>query len=262
MAQIIENSFPFKIYEATNAASTDAHVYLGKASVAGINGSDTDFFPQLADQNCFTTFVFASIVGGKCVRVDPATEEDPYIYVDSRWYDFRPCGVETSNPEEWPANSIISSVDYVEATGDTVVFFRNLETDGSIVIEIGDFVWSDQGPQGDLNNNREACAINLKAHKYFCANECEPNGVFARTQGVPGASNTAFFFKSIVGGQCIDVTDNGKEIIISFDVANCNPCIFCEGAFEPEIEEIVVEDVDWVPPIDDDPLSDSPNFVV
>ena len=194
---VIDNQFPFKIYEAANAASTDAHVFLGKASIAGINGQSKDFFPELAENNCFTTFVFASIVGGKNVRITPASASDPFIYIDSRWYDFKPCGN--------PITSIFHSVEYND--GDINVFLKSITSDGSIVIEVGDsFAWSDQGPQGIYDGG---CSITLKAHKYFCLNECANSGVYSRTVGIPGASDAHFFFKSIVGGDCISVVDNG-----------------------------------------------------
>lgn len=211
---VIENQYPYKIYEAANAGSADAHVFLGKASIGGLNGSAEDFFPHLAEGNCFTTFVFASIVGGKNVRIIPATEDDPYIYIDSRWYDFAPCGN--------PVTSIFHSVEY--NNGDVNVFLKSVTSDGSVVIEVGDsFTWSDQGPQGIWDGD---CTITLSTHRYYCENECrdEGAGVFYRTEGVPGASDVNFLFKSIVGGTCINVEDTGTEIVVNFDIDGCDPC--------------------------------------
>jgi hypothetical protein len=229
---VIENEFPFKIYEARNLATSEAYVYLGKASIAGLNGANENYFSHQADANCFTTFLFASIVGGRNVRIDAATEEDPFIYVDSRWYDFRPCGVESNDQTSWPANNILSHVDYKD-TGDVTVYFKSITSDGSIVIEGGNesFVWSDQGPQGDAFNsgNAEDCNLLLKAHKYIVANACETNGILQSTQGVPGASDVVFYLKSIVGGSCINVVDTGESLIISFDPVACNPCNMCNG---------------------------------
>lgn len=219
----IDNQVPYKIYEAANAASTDAHVFLGKASIAGINGAKVNYYPHLAEETCYTTFVFASIVSGKNVKVEPATEDDPYIYIDSRWYDFRPCGVETADPTSWPANSIISSVDYSD-TGDIQVNFKNLTTDGSIVLEIGNsFVWSDQGPQG-INDG--SCAIKMSTHKYYASN-CPSTtggvGLLKETIGVPGASDVEFVFKKLTAGNGISLTDTGELIVINLDLANYVP---------------------------------------
>ena len=212
---VIENQFPYKIYEAANAGSADAHVFLGKASVAGLNGASEDFFPELAEDNCYTTFLFASIVGGKNVRIQPATAGNPYILVDSRWYDFKPC----SNP----ATSIFHSVEY-GSNGDINVFLKSVTTDGSVVIEVGDnFTWSDSGPQGEYDGG---CTITLSTHKYFCENECGGGGggVFHGTVGVPGASDVTFLFKSIIGGTCIDVEDTGTTLVVNFNPDICDPC--------------------------------------
>lgn len=245
---VIENQFPFKIYEARNLASSEAYVYLGKAAIAGYNGADENYFSHQADANCYTTFLFASIVGGKNVRIDAASEEDPYLYVDSRWYDFRPCGFETNDQSAWPANSILSHIDYKD-TGDVTVYFKSITSDGSIVIEGGNssFVWSDQGPQNDQFNssNINDCNLTLKTHKYVVANACETNGLVASTQGVPGASDVVFYLKSIVGGTCIKVDDNGDNLIISFDVNNCNPCNPSSYVYN----EVVMQDCqNWISP--------------
>ena len=173
-------------------------------------------FRFLAEENCFTTFLFASIVGGKNVRVQPATEDNPYILIDSRWYDFKPCGNEVT--------SIFDHLEY-DDNDDITVFLKSLTSDGSVVINVGDnFSWSDQGPQGEYDGS---CTITLSTHRYYCENVCEPTeggGVFHGTQGVPGASDVEFLFKSIVGGDCIKVEDTGQTIIVSFDVSTCDPC--------------------------------------
>jgi len=242
---IIENEFPFKIYEARNLASTEAYVYLGKASIAGLNGADENYFSHQADSNCFTTFLFASIVGGRNVRIDAASEEDPYIYIDSRWYDFRPCGVETNDQTAWPANSILSHVDYKDS-GDVTVYFKSITSDGSIVIHGGNssFVWSDEGPQGDSLNSGNDCNITLSTHKYIVANVCESNGLVASTQGVPGASDVIFYLKSIVGGSCIKVEDDGSNLIISYDIGACNPCNVCAGYVQTPTDTPACQD--WI----------------
>lgn len=204
---VVENQFPFKIYEAVNAGSGGANVFLGKASIAGVNGNKESFFPELAEANCFTTFVFASIVGGKNVRVTPATEDDPYIYVDSRFYCFEPCAD--------PATSVLADVQY-GGTGDVTVFMKSLVSDGSIIIQGGD------------------CQISLSTHKYYSQNICQNAGVYSSTVGVPGASDVTFLFKSVLGGDCISVVDTGETLVVNYDLAACNPCLFCGEEFEPK----------------------------
>lgn len=232
MAEIINNQFPFKIYECQNLANTEAYVYLGKAALAGLNGATSSYFPDQVDRNCSTTFLFASIVGGRNVRVDPATEEDPYIYIDARWYSFRPCGNDSSTG--WPANSILSSVSSSEA-GDITVYVKSLTTDGSVVIEGGNdsFVWSDQGQAGDPFNDPSFCDLTLRTHRYDCANCCGPNGVYAGRKGIPGKSDVLFMFKSIFAGYCITIDYDGCSYTVNYDVENCDPCLFCEDGPPP-----------------------------
>lgn len=227
MADIIDNQFPFKIYEARNLANTEAYVYLGKAALAGLNGADESFFPEAVDRNCFTTFLFASIVGGRNVRVDPATENDPYVYVDSRWYNFRPCDNEAITG--WAANNVLSSVKTTDF-GDVTAYFKTITTDGSIVIEGGNdtFVWSDMGPVGNPFNDESFCDIILKTHKYDCANCCGDEGVYAGRKGIPGKSDVLFMFKSIFAGHCIDIEYDGCSYIINYDLENCDPCLYCD----------------------------------
>lgn len=221
MPEIVDNQFPFKVYEVRNLANTEAYVYLGKATLA--DTSDTDgFFPHQVEENCYSTFLFASIVGGRNVRIDPATEEDPYIYIDSRWYTFRPCGYE--GVEDWPANSVLSRVD-VAGDGNVTAYLKSITTDGSVVIEGGNstFVWSDQGPTGDQNNDPNFCDIILKTHKYDCANICDKGGIYSHRKGVPGKSDVVFFFKSLFEGYCIKLDETSCGVRVSFDVESCSP---------------------------------------
>lgn len=200
---IVSNNMPFKIYEAKNAATTEAYVYLGKTSIASVNGATTNYFAA-QNENCYTTFLFASLIAGKNIRIDPATEKDPFIYLDSRFYDFRPCGATSSDPFTWPKNSILSSVEH--NGGDITVYLKNITTDGTI------------------NVQSEDCKIKLSVNKYRAANICDTNGVLRKTEGVPGASDVVFYFKSIVAGNCITVNDTGDSLVIGFDRDNCDPC--------------------------------------
>ena len=77
-------NLPFKIYNVGNLASVPANVFIGKTFISD-NGSNKN-----VKENCFSTFLFASIVGGKNVRVDQATEKEPYIFIDSKFFNFKP----------------------------------------------------------------------------------------------------------------------------------------------------------------------------
>lgn len=77
-------NLPFKIYEVGNLAAVPANIFVGKTFISD-NGSNTR-----TKENCYSTFLFASIVGGKNIRVDQATEKDPYIFIDAKFFNFKP----------------------------------------------------------------------------------------------------------------------------------------------------------------------------
>jgi hypothetical protein len=207
MPTISENSFPFKIYDAHSVSTKGSPVYLGKSVVAGIDGSQKSFFPELAGNNCFRTFVISSLVSGKNVKLTPATEEDPYIYIDSRWYYFRPEDGVRNQSSTWHINNVLSNVDFDEER-DIVVTMKSIYTDNTIRI-------IDQ-----------TCTIDLSTYIYRCSNLGLGLKVREETYGVPGQENSAFMFKSLKAGRCITMREDGHTIIIGIDLDNpeCPPC--------------------------------------
>lgn len=174
------------VYEPRNMANIPAFVYLGKSFSSDLdrveNSSDLDRVENLTpDQmrasktNCQTTLLFGSIVGGKCVRVDASTDDDPYLYIDAKWFDLKPYSyyeqwVESYNPsageklfeyiadlqsqidDSIPTNNVLSSVtydyeksffhnfdgEYVEKDdfiSNPVYNIKSLTSDGSVIVE-------------------------------------------------------------------------------------------------------------------------------
>lgn len=196
---IFDRSFPYKLYEATNAASTGAVVFLGKSSKEDI--SNGILRPDLADKNCFTTFVFATIIAGKNVKISPATESDPYIFIDNKWFDFRPCGG-IQVPSQWPKNSLLSKVNYDTDNDNIEVTFKSIVSDGTVEI------------------NTSECEIEVECLKYYCGTLGSGLPFYSETVGVNGTENTIFAFKSLLAGDGISLCDDGKSITISFDAEN------------------------------------------
>jgi hypothetical protein len=202
---VYDKSFPYKVYEATNAASTGAVVFLGKSSRADIN--EGNIRQQVADNNCFTTFLFASIEPKKNVKVSPATESDPYIFIDSKWFDFRPCGA-TADANQWPVNSLLSNVYHEENTDDLEVTFKCIvafdteESKDTVIVE------------------GTPCDIKLSCWKYYSANLGEGEEIYLETIGNNGEENTLFAFRSLLAGERIRLCDDGKYITIHFEPDN------------------------------------------
>lgn len=212
MPTIIENNLPFKIYSAVNLGSSEGMVFLGKTSTDQDNSKFARTLPEDYYANCFSTFNFASIVPGNCTRIDIATESDPSIMIDSKWFDFRPYVDMSGQQELWPKNNSLKNINYAD-NGDFTAFMSSIETDGTVVIngkESG-FIWADTGVVGNDNY----CTFVLQAWKYKCENVREP-GPFYGTIGTPGKSNTIFLFRSLIGGQDIDVKDFGTYLKVYY----------------------------------------------
>ena len=165
------------VYEPRNMANVPSYVYLGKSFTSDLDrASDLNSDQKRASSsNCQTTLLFGSIVGGKCVRVDSSTDEDPYLFIDAKWFDLKPhtyyqqwvdSYAPSSNDklyeyvkdlqeqidETIPENNILSSVtyeyekrffkgfdgEYVEKDdfiANPVYKIKTLTSDGSVVIE-------------------------------------------------------------------------------------------------------------------------------
>ncbi len=212
MPTLIENNLPFKIYSAVNLGSSEGMVFLGKTNSAIDNGQFTRTLPEDYYADCFSTFNFASIVPGNCTRIDIATEDDPSIMIDSKWFDFRPCTDMSGMQELWPTNNALKSVNYA-ANGDFTALMSSLTTDGTVVIngkESG-FIWSDSGAIGSA----DYCTFVLQSWKYRCINIGEPGPVYG-TIGTPGKSNVIFLFRSVIGGTNVDVKDYGTYLKVFY----------------------------------------------
>jgi hypothetical protein len=212
MPTLIENNLPFKIYSAVNLGSSEGMVFLGKTSTDADNSKFTRTLPENYYAACFSTFNFASIVPGNCTRIDIATESDPSIMIDSKWFDFRPSTDMSGQQELWPINNALNSVVYAD-NGDFTALMSSLSTDGTVVIngkESG-FIWSDAGAIGNDNY----CTFVLQAWKYNCKNIAEPGPVYG-TVGTPGQSNVIFLFRSLIGGTGVDVKDYGTYLKVVY----------------------------------------------
>jgi hypothetical protein len=212
MPTIIENNLPFKIYSAVNLGRNEGMVFLGKTSTDASNTPFNRTVPEDYYADCFSTFNFASIVPGNCSRIDIATESDPNILIDLKWFDFRPAVDASGQQDLWPKNNALKSVEYAE-DGDFTALMRSLSTDGTVVIngkESG-FIWSDTGKVG----NDDYCTFVLQSWKYNCVNILEP-GPFYGSIGTPGKTNVIFLFRSIIGGQNVDVKDFGTYLKVFY----------------------------------------------
>lgn len=189
---------PFSVYEPRNLGSTKAYVYLGKNISDGIKDFGTFAGDERTSENCSTVLLFASIVGGKQIRVDPWTCTDPHTFIDQRFYDLRPFRYllswerEYSPPENVKLQEYIDSLEgVVDETMpynrsihergiaylnnfDPVYYIRRLTSDGSVVINANNnrFWWGENaGENGITVNSNPDDYLKLEAHNYRVA--CE-----------------------------------------------------------------------------------------
>lgn len=158
------NNIPFTIYTVKNESIKGVNIYLGVASLSN-NVTTVDYFPHQVIA-CKTTYLFASIVGSRNVRVTRPTTKDPYIYVETR-------KVTPMKVGSYDATSFMKSGDSNE------IVLRTITSDKSIKIE-------DYG-----------CNYGLSTFKYEVANACNINGFLYKTIGIPGHSNVTWQFKDI-----------------------------------------------------------------
>jgi hypothetical protein len=216
----------YSIYEARNLASTESYVFLGKGALNIENYKNIN-----TDNGCSSIFLFASLVGGNNnFRIDPATENDPNIFMDSKWYAFRSAGNDSLDIKV--ANNVISDV--INTGTKTTVYFKSITSDGTIVVQGGNssYTYSVSGAVGNLENDSNYSDIMLRSHKYDCHNICldGSSGFYYGKKGIPGNTDVLFLFKSLVGGTCIKVDYTDTSYTVNFDTENplCNP-----GTFNP-----------------------------
>ena len=193
MAKASTNNLLFTTYTVKNESTRGAHVYMGIAT-KGNNANIVDYFPHKVVA-CKTTYLFASIVGTRNVKITRPTTTDPYIYVQTREVVPTQCSI--------PPTSLLKEGDKYH------MVLRTMASDPSIKI----------------HNN--GCNYGLSTFTYTARNACSINGFLYKTYGVPGQSNVVWQFKRVIGDGCISVTD--KDGVITFtnicvdDTIGCDP---------------------------------------
>jgi hypothetical protein len=245
-------------------ANTISYVYLGKGFT-----SDTDKLKNLSidqrkasQQNCNSTFFWASIVGGKSVRVDSATQRDPYLFIDAKWYDLKPINyyfkwIEKYNPpedsklyeyidaleeeieEELPESNIISSTsyDYTESAPDPIYNIKALESDGSIVIEAndGDYWWGTNANHNGVFSNRNPDGLlNLKAVQFSLEDDrCNELGrtYIKNMISDPERNGETYTIKDLEPGEGICIAEKNSSV---------NPY---QGKLEEDLSDLIPEGI-------------------
>lgn len=263
-ADVPQRYYDITAYEPRNMANTISYVYLGKGITA-----DTDKLKNLSidqrkasQQNCNSTFFWASIVGGKSVRVDSATRRDPYLFIDAKWYDLKPINyyfkwIEKYNPpkgsklyeyidtleeeinEDLPEANVISSTsyDYSEFAPDPVYNIKSLESDGSIVIESnnGNYWWgTNANHNGVFSNRRPDGLLNLKAVQFSLEDDrCNELGRHFIKNNVsdPERNGETYTIKDL---------EPGEGICIAEKNASLSPY---QGKLEEDLSDIIPEGI-------------------
>jgi hypothetical protein len=153
----------FRLYDVGNLSSYRSFIYLGSTYIANISNTDKT-------KSDFSTFLFGSIVGGKNVRIDQATEKDPYIFIDVRYYTFKPYNyyvnfIANSNLTDLENNflpnetnfrkSVINKIEI--SNNDLIVSVKKIGSDNKIIIHSsknGDELIL-KAAEYDLRNNNE-----------------------------------------------------------------------------------------------------------
>lgn len=193
---------PFSIYEPRNLGSTRAYTYLGKDISDGVKTFDNFAGDERTSDNCFTVLMFASIIGGKSIRVDPWTKTDPHTFIDQQWFDLRPFRYLKSWKNNYNPTGDMKLQDYIDSLEgvvdetlpynssifergetylnnyDPVYYIRKLTSDGSVVVNAnnGSFWWGENAAQnGETSNTDPDNYLSLQAHEYNI--ECTGSGV-------------------------------------------------------------------------------------
>jgi hypothetical protein len=180
-------------------------VYLGGTYISNIVNTNKS-------KNDFTTFLFASLVGGRNVRIDQATEKDPYIFIDSRFYTFKPYSYyvnfinnktlqtieETFASNDVFLKTIIKSIEH--SNGDITINTKNIEGDSKLVIHTD-----------KLKNE-----LILKAADYNLKNttDSDPKSLALKIltkKSKDNNNNTVFHINKLIEGNCLKL-----EQIIEF----------------------------------------------
>jgi len=182
------NNIPFTLYTVKNESAKGVNVYLGIASINN-NVTTSDYFPHMVIA-CKTSYLFASIVGTRNIRITRPTTIDPYIYVETRKVTPKSCGAVE-------ATALMKS-----GSSDSIVL-RTITSDTSVKIE-------DYG-----------CNYGLSTFKYKVANACSINGMYYQTNGIPGRSHVQWKMKDVVGGGDIKIKITPEKVIFVFKSRQC-----------------------------------------
>jgi hypothetical protein len=178
----MSNTIPFTTYTLKNASNKGVPVFLGQ-SLKNNNINTKDYFPHQVSA-CKTTYLFASVVGTRNVKITRPTTTDPYVYIETRKVEPQQC-------PQYKPTSLLKSGD------NTGLVLRNLSSDSSITIQ-------DNG-----------CNFGLSTYTYDVQNACNINGFYYGSLGSPGSSNVIWKFKEVVSASpCISVIHNQDTIYI------------------------------------------------
>jgi hypothetical protein len=122
----------FKIYDVGNLGSGKSNLFIGNTYISDVTKNKNDF----------STFLFASLVGGRNIRIDQATEKDPYIFIDARFYTFKPYNYYVSLSNNEPLSNLEATYgntsdvylktiikNITTVSGDVAIHIKNLEVD-------------------------------------------------------------------------------------------------------------------------------------
>jgi hypothetical protein len=188
---------PFRVYETRNLGSVPSYAYLGKNITNELSDQSnlTAFEREQLAENCYNIFLFASVVGGTNVRIDPGDSTDPHIFIDQRWFDLRPIRFwyswESNVPgpatrekyheyydsldttildQSYPDTSPESKNDeLINSTNDPIHRIRRVISDGTVIVNAngGRFYWGEDAlPHGELENTSPTDTLELQAHEY------------------------------------------------------------------------------------------------
>lgn len=195
MTDAHRNYIPYKVFEPRNLGNTPSYVYLGKSISDDLDKtkSVTVRDKEKLSENCYTTFLWASLVGGKGIRIDPPTRTDPYTFIDQKWFDLRPFKywlswqknargpidgekyfeyieeLKGKVDETLPYNNALAQRDVFENDVDPVYYIRRIISDGSVIVNAnnGRFFWGSDGKaHGEESNINPTDEIELQAHEY------------------------------------------------------------------------------------------------
>ena len=200
----------FTIYDVGNLGGAAFNFFIGNTYLA-----DNATLP-----NNYSTFLFASLTGGRNIRIDQATEQDPYIFIDARFYTFKPYSYYVDFNQNQSLNYLESN--YQPSTNlflNTVIQNLTTSINGDIIVSIKNLIVDSKLT---FYTSPDESEIILKAPLYNLQNTTE-NKVIRIFQGASKDSNnnTLFQMRKLIEGKCITLDQvlefNWTTIFSSFD---------------------------------------------